>query len=178
MKLFGKTISNQAIFTTMATVVSSCALVVSLMQTYYQHKYLHAAAWPHLQLESLREEMDDSSKNRMTIKILNKGVGPAIVESVEYKYKNKKVANLNELIFIIVGKKFLGSSQSIETGKVIAQNDEIIHVSFIGAANSKKFQNALPEIEMRVIYSSVHEQMWELIYSSKIEGGTKTNKLN
>jgi hypothetical protein len=178
MKLFGKHISNQAIFTTMATIVSVCALVVSVMQTYYQHKYLHAAAWPHLQVEAFREELKDSTKNTTTIKLLNKGIGPAIVELVEYRYNNKKIDNLNDLVSVTVGDKFTGSMQTVDVGKVIAQNEEITHISVLGAEHSRKFQNALSKLEMRIIYSSVHDQKWEYISSVKIKGGSKTTKLN
>ncbi len=115
MKLFGKHISNQAIFTTMATIVSVCALGVSLMQTHYQHKYLHAAAWPHLQAEAHRVEGkdNDSTKNVMTVNLMNKGVGPAILESVTYQYKGKKIDNLETLVRAVVGNKFSGGYKTL-----------------------------------------------------------------
>lgn len=108
MKLFGKTISNQAILATMATIVSVCALVVSLTQTYYQHKYLHAAVWPHLQATAHRNEDKDTTKSSLIIILMNKGVGPAIIESVSYSYKGKKIDSIEALIHAIVGEKFAG----------------------------------------------------------------------
>jgi hypothetical protein len=179
MKLFGKHISNQAILATMATIVSTCALVVSLMQTYYQHKYLHAAAWPHLQMEPYRSERQDSTKNSMTVKLYNKGVGPAIIESVTYQYKGKTYTNIQQLIVDIIGKNnYQGSFQTLLLGGVIAQNEEIVHASIEGATSSRLFSEAIPDIKTRIVYSSVHDQRWEYLTGSEYADGQKTNKLN
>jgi hypothetical protein len=184
MKLFGKTISNQAILATMATIVSVCALVVSLMQTYYQHKYLHAAAWPHLQFEPFRTEAKDTTKNIMEVRLYNKGVGPAIIESVSYQYKGKIYKNIQKLVLYIIeegssGKvQYQGSFQALILGGVIAQNEEIVHASIQGATSSRLFNEALPKIKTRIVYSSVHEQRWEYLTSSEYADGQKTNKLN
>jgi hypothetical protein len=177
MKLFGKTISNQAIITTMATIVSVCALVVSLMQTYYQHKYLHAAAWPHLQATANRYEDKDSTKCSFNVKLMNKGVGPAIIESINYEYKGKKVESIESLIDKMIGKKFGGSYKGIGTGEVIAQNEEFDLVSIIGG-RAKKFTENLIYVKMKIVYSSVHDQKWEYIYDPELPNGSITNKLN
>jgi hypothetical protein len=177
MKLFGKTISNQAIFTTMATIVSICALIVSLMQTYYQHKYLHAAAWPHLQATANRYEDKDSTKCSIAVKLMNKGVGPAIIESIEYQYKDKKVSDIAELIDKMIGKKFGGSYKGIGPEEVIAQNEEFDLVSIIGG-RAKKFTENLIYVKMKIVYSSVHDQKWEYIYDPELPNGSITNKLN
>jgi hypothetical protein len=178
MKLFGKTISNQAIFTTMATIVSVCALVVSLMQTYYQHKYLHAAAWPHLQATAHRQDSEDSTKSSLVIKLMNKGVGPAIVESVSYTYKGKKINNVEKLIQTVIGKSFSGEYKNFGNGEVMAQNEEFTHIGILGTKNSKIFSDALGFMKMRIVYSSVHDQKWEYIYDPELPNGSVTNKLN
>jgi hypothetical protein len=178
MKLFGKTISNQAILATMATIVSTSALVVSLMQTYYQHKYLHAAAWPHLQATAHRNEDKDSTKSSIVIKLMNKGVGPAIVESVTYTYKGKEIKNIEELIEAVIGKNFAGEYKNIGNGEVMAQNEEFNHIGIMGTKNGKLFSDALIFIKMRIVYSSVHDQRWEYIYDAELPNGSTTNKLN
>ena len=177
MKLFGKTTSNQAIFTTMATVVSVCALGVSLMQTYYQHKYLHAAAWPHLQLTTNRYEDKDSTKCVTTVKLMNKGVGPAILESVSYQYKGKKIDDIDTLVQSVVGKKFGGSYKSIVEGDVIAQNEGFDLISIIGV-KARVFSENIIYIKIRIVYSSVHDQKWEYLYDPELPNGSITKKLN
>lgn len=177
MKLFGKIMSNQAIFTTMATIVSVCALGVSLMQTYYQHKYLHAAAWPHLQATANRYEDKDSTKFSTRIRLMNKGVGPAIIESVTYEYKGKKINGMEALLHLIVGENFSGSYKPIDPGEVIAQNEEFDLVSVLGG-KAKLFTEKLIYVKMRIVYSSVHDQKWEYIYDSELPYGSVTNKLN
>ena len=177
MKLFGKTISSQAILATMATIVSACALMVSLMQTYYQHKYLHAAAWPHLQATANRYEDKDSMKCVTTVKLMNKGVGPAILESVNYQYKGKKMEDIETLVHAIVGKSFGGSYKGIGKGEVIAQNEEFDLVSITGV-KARVFTENLIHVKMWIVYSSVHDQKWEYIYDPELPNGSVTNKLN
>jgi hypothetical protein len=179
MKLFGKHISNQAIFTTMATIVSTCALGVSLMQTYYQHKYLHAAAWPHLEMSVVREtSIKDSTKNTTTIRLINKGVGPAIIDSIAYFYKGKTYKSMTDVSKEIVGTGFLGSFRNINNGQVIAQNEEIINISIKGAKKADMLSEAVDTMKIKLIYSSVHDSKWELIFDPEFPDGQKTNKLN
>ena len=177
MKLFGKTISNQAILATMATIVSVCALGVSLMQTYYQHKYLHAAAWAHLQTSAHRNEDIDSSKSSTTIKLMNKGVGPAIIESIDYEFKGKKIEGIEILIKSIFGREFSGGYKDVGPGEVIAQNEEFDLVS-ITKGKAKVFAENLIYLKIKIIYSSVHDQKWEYIYDPELPNGSITNKLN
>ena len=177
MKLFGKTISNQAILATMATIVSVCALGVSLMQTYYQHKYLHATAWAHLQATANRYEDKDSTKCVTTVKLMNKGVGPAILESVGYKYKGKEIESIEALVRATVGRKFGGSYKGIGPGEVIAQNEEFDLVSITGG-RAKVFAENLIYLKVKIIYTSVHDQKWEYIYDPELPNGSITNKLN
>ena len=178
MKIFGKTVSNQAILATMATIVSVCALGVSLMQTYYQHKYLHAAAWAHLQAAAHRSEGNkDSTENSFTIKLMNKGVGPAIVESIEYQFKGKKVEGIENLVKSIVGKAFSGGYKDVGPGAVIAQNEEFDLVS-ITRGKAKIFAENIIYVKIKIVYSSVHDQKWEYIYDPELPNGSVTNKLN
>jgi hypothetical protein len=177
MKLFGKHISNQAILATMATIVSTCALVVSLMQTYYQHKYLHAAAWPHLQSSMERYEDKDSTKSSTTIKLMNKGVGPAIIESVTYQYRGKKIDGIEAIFHSIAGKKSAGSYKPIVQGEVIAQNEGFDLISVFGK-NAKEFTENIVHVKMTIVYSSVHDQKWEYISDPELPNGSKTTKLN
>jgi hypothetical protein len=179
MKLFGKHISNQAIFTTMATIVSVCALGVSLMQTYYQHKYLHAAAWPHLEMSMDREtSIKDSTKNTTTLRLMNKGVGPAIIDSISYFYKGKSYKSMTDVSKEIVGIGFLGSFRNITNGQVIAQNDEIVNISVKGAKKADMMSEAANIMKIKIIYSSVHDSKWQLIFDPELPEGQKTTKLN
>jgi hypothetical protein len=170
--------SSESIVAAMATFVGICALIVSIMQTHYQRKYLFSSAWPHLQVAPFREEQKDSTKNVTTIKLMNKGIGPAIIESVSYQYKGTEYEQLPKLIEAIVGKKFAGSYKTLSVDEVIAQNEEIIHVSLIGARESRVFIEQMDNIKMKIIYKSVHDEHWEYLVDYTIQNGSKTTKLD
>ncbi len=170
--------SSESIVATMATFVGICALIVSIMQTHYQRKYLLASAWPHLQIAPFREEQKDSTKNVTTIKLMNKGIGPAIIESVSYQYKGKEYDQLPKLIEAVVGKKYAGSYKTLSVDEVIAQNEEFNHVSLIGARESRVFNEEMGNIKMKIVYKSVHDEHWEYVVDSNLPNGSKTDKLD
>jgi hypothetical protein len=174
-----KRFSTQTIVATMATIVSVCALVVSVMQTYYQHKYLHAAAWPHIQLDESVMGNIDSTKNSVSIKFMNKGVGPAIVESMTFQYKGKQYGNIGELSKEIIGdNNHMGSFKKVSIGEVIAQNEVFDLIYIQGAAASRLLSAAIPQIKTRIVYASVHDEKWEFLTGAEFPDGYKTNKLN
>lgn len=174
-----KRFSTQSIVATMATIVSVCALVVSVMQTYYQHKYLHAAAWPHIQLEESVIGNIDSTKNTVSIKFMNKGVGPAIIESMTFQYKGKFYKNIDDLSKEIIGHgSYMRSFKKVSIGEVVAQNEAFDLIFLQGAAPSRLFSAAIPQIKTRIIYTSVHDEKWEYLSGSEFPDGNKTNKLN
>jgi tyrosine-protein phosphatase YwqE len=171
--------SSESVVATMAAFVGICALIVSITQTHYQRKYLYASAWPHLQIEFSREvKSKDSTKNISAIELMNNGIGPAIVESVSYQYKGKNIESLEELIVTVVGKMYSGSYKSLTVDEVIASNEEIIHVSLIGARASRIFNKELPNIKMKIKYKSVHDEHWEYVVDSSLPNGSKTVKLD
>jgi hypothetical protein len=170
--------SSESIVAAMASFVGICALIVSIMQTHYQRKYLFSSAWPHLQVAPFREEQKDSTRNVTTVKLMNKGIGPAIIESVSYQYKGKEYDQLTKLIEAVVGKKYAGSYKTLSVDEVIAQNEEIIHVSLIGARESRIFNEEMGNIKMKIIYKSVHDERWEYLVDYTIQNGSKTTKLD
>jgi tyrosine-protein phosphatase YwqE len=170
--------SSESVVATMAAFVGICALIVSITQTHYQRKYLYASAWPHLQIAPFREEQKDSTKNVTTVKLMNKGIGPAIVESFSYQYKGKNIESLEELIVTVVGKMYSGSYKSLTVDEVIASNEEIIHVSLVGARASRIFNEELPNIKMKIKYKSVHDEHWEYVVDHSLPNGSRTVKLD
>ena len=170
--------SSESIVATMASFVGICALLVSIMQTHYQRKYLLASAWPHLQTAIYRTEKKDSTKNIVTIKLMNKGIGPAIIESVAYEYEGKPIAGLDPLVKKIVGLEFSGSYKDFVRGEAIAQNEDFDYVSISGAKASRVFREALGKIKIKIIYKSVHDEHWEYLFDLTIEDGSKTTKLD
>ena len=170
--------SSESIVATMASFVGICALIVSITQTHYQRKYLLTSAWPHLQIDASREEQKDSTKNITAVKLMNKGIGPAIIESFSYQYKGKEYQQISELINALVGDKYTGNYKPLSVDEVIAQNEEFTHVSFRGAREARILNEALGEIKLKIIYKSVHDERWEYISDATIPNGSKTTKLD
>jgi len=87
----------QTIIAIGVTVISLCALFLSLMQTRImqqeqklQQEYYRTSVWPRLQLAMTKgHNPKDGSIARLSLNLSNNGVGPAIITDVKVTYKNK-----------------------------------------------------------------------------------------
>ena len=100
-----------------------------------------------------------------------KGVGPAIISNVEYRYKDTLFHNMNELV------QYFGKLEALEKGGTIKLNYEyaaLYHGAVIGAGENidsyiandslsviigKKY---LLETDVKVDYCSVYEDCWSM----------------
>jgi hypothetical protein len=173
-----KPFSSQTFVAVMATVVSICALGVSVMQTYYQHKYLHASSWPHIQTKvNFYSSSKDSSQNTVHVIVTNKGVGPAIIESASYEYAGQKFDSIVKLTNYILGEFPIGGYKTLEAEEVIAQNEDVDHLYIKGVA-SDKMSKAIPNIKITIFYRSIHGERWKYEASAQMIHGNLTTKLN
>ena len=82
------------------TIISLCALVVSVKQTQIMQEerelmreYSRASVWPRLEFGISKGRNDDGSIKKFSIMISNSGVGPAIITDVQVKYDGKTADN-------------------------------------------------------------------------------------
>lgn len=69
-----------------ATVVSICAMVTTVYQTYILRQQQHAAVWPRLQLAHGYWVQPDTSHYQLFLQ--NNGIGPAIIRQVAIEYQD------------------------------------------------------------------------------------------
>ena len=171
-----KSFSAQNFVAIMAAIMSVCALGVSLMQTYYQHKYLHASSWPHLQTEINTKQNPDPNQNTIDVIVTNKGVGPAIIESVEYEYLGKKSNDVVKLVESILGSFPTGGYKPLNAEDVIAQSENVNHL-FVKGVACAKMGEAIQKIKITIVYKSIHDERWRFEAAADIPNGHRTTKL-
>ena len=166
---FFKRLSSEKILAVMATVVSACALVVSVFQVQSERKQQYASVWPSLSITVNTQLEDDSTKNTIAFVVSNKGVGPAIVEDVQLWYKGQLCKDESDFSEKIVGnaRPENGAINQIWKDKVIAANEEFEWIKVGGHQLVGKFQKAIQagDIQARIQYASVYEERWEVNYN-------------
>jgi len=166
---FFKRLSSEKILAVMATIVSVCALVVSVFQVQSERKQQYASVWPNLSISIITRLEDDSTKNTMAFVVSNKGVGPAIVEEVRIWYKGQLCKDESDFSEKVVGdaRPANGAINQIWKDKVISASEEFEWIKVGGHQSVDKLQKAMEagDIEASIQYASVYEERWEVNYN-------------
>lgn len=167
--------TSEKALTFLAIFISCLALVVSIVQTNILQKQSKAAVWPRINVgQSVGPDRYESF-------VSNNGVGPAIVSSIKYTYKDTSFQEVNKMIH------YFGELESIESGNSIALNftysmiskDQVFKPteklkdfeardSISVLIGKKYFSKSKVEIE----YCSIYDSCWLL------NGDEKTIELN
>jgi hypothetical protein len=85
-----KFFSIEIIIGIMATIVSCCALYMSYEQTKIFRSQQHASVWPRVEW-SWSSDYDEAhpERGRFELNVENAGIGPALIQSVQFIYKGK-----------------------------------------------------------------------------------------
>jgi len=154
------------------TIISLCALLVSVMQTRIMkeerelmREYSRASVWPHIEWGSFKaHDPEDKSIKEYVINLTNSGIGPAIITDVKITY-NGKVANdwwdlfeLQEIPdsieTIITNANFNGSIIKIgETLEILNLN----HNPTLASA----FYNRIKGMAIEIYYESIYKEKWK-----------------
>ncbi len=139
-----------------AVFIGICALFVSIVQTNLQRKQSYAATWPYLEINT------DMLDNQFYFSVTNKGAGPAIIKKVRLLYKGKEYASPVTLAREITGKQhaFMPYYWDRLDKRVIAPQEKIAYLTLTDKADAEKFESALPDIQLRIAYASVYDQLW------------------
>lgn len=144
-----------------AVIISLCALGVSIFQTRIMKQQQAHSVWPHLQVYN-------SNLNGLELTLENKGVGPALVNEVEYSFDGKTTHKINELIEMIFAADGTVSPDSTINFRyshienlVLAPNDSHLLLD-IKYPEAKIVNRAFDKIGFRLCYCSIEEECWHI----------------
>ena len=160
LNLFKKRISSNQIVAVSALLISSCALLVSIVEMRTMKVQQKAMVYPHLDFG------ERYNSNGFSIIAKNTGTGLAIINSVEVFDGDR---NFNNWLDIIdhymppdhgIDYDVMGSTQI--NGKVIPAGEEV-RVFFIPWSDkSRALVNRLINLDYRICYCSLLEDCWEI----------------
>lgn len=153
----------------MATIVSACALMVSVFQVQSERKQQYASVWPNLSVSVISRLNTDSTQNTLALWVANKGVGPAVVEEVELWYKGQPCKDESDLREKVIGTSDdeNGAINQIWAEKVISASEEFEWIRVGGYKATEKFRQAIKsgDIQAMIRYASVYGERWEVNYN-------------
>ncbi|MEL7006231.1 MAG: hypothetical protein AAFN93_26415 [Bacteroidota bacterium] len=167
------------------TIISLCALVVSVMQTQIMkeerelmREYSRASVWPRLEYGFSKGYNDDRSIKHFVLKLSNSGVGPAIITDVKVMYKGKIATDWWNLFDIqeIPDSVETYISNSNFNGRIIKIGETL---EILNLDNNPKLAQAFFErmdsISIDIHYKSIYDEKWKY---EILKGDNKTIKVD
>ncbi len=162
----------QTIIAIGVTIISLCALIVSVMQTRIMQEerkllreYSRASVWPRLELGmSKGHNPSDGSISQLMFNLSNSGVGPAIITDVKVTYNDKIVKDWWDLFEVqeipdsidtyITNSNFNGQIIKIgETMRILNLNDNL--------PLAQAFYERAKGLSICIYYESIHKEKWK-----------------
>jgi hypothetical protein len=135
-----------------AAFVGLLALCVSGYTAYIQRQQVRAQVWPYLE--------PGLSGSRHEVILFNKGVGPAIVRSVQIYVDGKPQRNWDH-VYTSLGLKFAQRPPySTISNIVISPNDHIDQVVFQNVDDFNLYSKQADRVEKRLCYCSTLNECW------------------
>lgn len=153
------------------TVISLCALIVSLIQTSLLHEerelireQARASVWPYLEFSLEQgQDLNDKNINHFVFTLTNNGVGPAIITDVKMSY-NDVIVNSWWKLFDLQGipdsiDRYIShrgfNSMVIQAGKTV----EVLNLD-INLPLANAFYQRLKGFYFEIYYESIYGEKW------------------
>ncbi len=153
-----------------ATIVSICAMVTTVYQTYILRQQQHAAVWPRLQLSNAYWVTSDTAFYQFYIE--NNGIGPAIIREVSIDYEDSLYSTTADLAREIARQNGLPDSAAYQNYRdlfpdmVVPQQEtwellQILKREYV-VPYTKEVKDK--SIKITVKYESLYGEKWEVGY--------------
>jgi hypothetical protein len=143
-----------------AALIGVFALLVSGYTAYVQRQQVRAQVWPHLLVGNYDPEH--------AIGVLNKGVGPAIVRSVQVFVDGKPQRTWKQ-VFEALGLPLQGFMVSTISSNVISAGERVVALTVGDEAAYRNFRKELGQrFGIEICYCSTLGECW--IYSDRTQG--------
>ena len=154
------------------TMISLCALIVSVQQTRIMteereliREYSRTSVWPRVEWGTFKAHNAlDRSVEKFTISLSNSGIGPAIITDVKITYNGEIVNNWWDLF------KHQAIPDSIETnitnrtfnGKILKIGETLEILNLNGnPAVANAFYQRIKGMEVEIYYESIYQERWK-----------------
>ena len=168
----GRRLSTDRLLAFSAVLLSLAALVVSIFQTAILREQQRASAWPHLQVHLDRRDAS------FELRLLNNGVGPAVLESVSLSHAGQPYEHFGELFQKRV-QRFLPDTldygwfyAGLAPGEVLRAGQEVELLRSIRSYEVQALADSLmrqPSTTLSIEYADVYGNRW-LLRDGEVEG--------
>lgn len=160
IKRAGKPLNSESIVSILALLLSIIAILISALEVSTARSSAKAAVWPHLNV-FIR---DDSSG--FFINIENKGVGPALVENLEFSLDGKLITDMETAIIDTVGLEnefeYDRSMYTDVNNRVLGagENQQLFAIP-LTPFSRKLIEHWPTKVDVQACYCSIQDDCWQ-----------------
>lgn len=145
---------GNAMVTLAAILVSVCALAVSVYQAKIMRDTQQASVWPFV------EVLPSNSQRGAWLGVTNKGIGPAIIQTVQVEIDGNTYQTWQEIFDDLMPNDSLDFVWSSVTGRVLAPNEEVRAIQ-MNPADARRIGGVMQQMKFEVCYCSVYGTCWQ-----------------
>lgn len=147
----------------LAVVIGVATMGVYIYQARIMSKQTHAASWPYL------EVIFSNGHNNLTIRVKNKGVGPAIVKKALVRLDQVPYAdnqkNIDSVAFLPTGSRNILSGYTNVNNRVLSPEEEVDFVEVSDSTSVRLMLQSLRthKVQIEICYCSVFDDCWKAV---------------
>jgi hypothetical protein len=151
--------SPEVVLSLLSLLISLCSVAFTIVQTDIMQTQQKASVWPYLEIHA------GIYQNVYSFEVHNKGVGPAVVRSVEYEYKGKTYSKFDEIARLIVNDSTFNYSNMITRPiqkYVFSAGEKVSVFEATGVRHASKLIYNTSDVRIKIRYASIYEDQWEV----------------
>ncbi|MFY0687196.1 MAG: hypothetical protein JXQ90_08530 [Cyclobacteriaceae bacterium] len=140
-----------------AITINIITVTVYVYQTSIMQSQQHASVWPYLEWNAAYNQMDG-----FTLKVSNKGIGPALIKQVNMSIGGEEINTLDSLYMRVLGTTFFPHLEGSIDNRVLPAGQSVRLIVSTDPLWSEKFYYQLLEVpfEMEICYESIYGDQW------------------
>lgn len=146
----------------LALVSSFCAIGITFYQAYLQRIQQYASVTPILDIYHTNHFDDNGRGSAMTL--INVGLGPAFIDSVQYYYQNKRYADMSDVLKASLSANPVADSTLLTSdlwmGRVIPASEKLNLYQTTNQAVARHLDRHYDFIRSVVYYHSIYGESW------------------
>ncbi len=170
-------LDSNTVISIAATVVSVCALFLSVYQTILSRQQQSASVWPKLVISNAY--FSDGDFYRLDIR--NVGIGPAIIKNVNIEQAGKSYRDVNDYVNYALTPSALKDStfsldySELDVEDVIPQGEKRRMIDVKGKEATRLFLEKRKQFSLTVTYASIYGEKWKVQYGPFEKVASKKN---
>jgi hypothetical protein len=145
-----------------AILISVISLAVAIHQSQVMDKMMQAETWPYL--DFVANNLDDAGHHNVTMEVLNSGVGPAKIESIEVTYNGTPLKGGRDFLRRVGIREKTSFLAATVSDQVLPSKDMLLLFSTKPATLTPeefdKLDAARARIQARICYCSALDRCW------------------